>query len=148
MCIFYLIADIFKHYTQYRFQQELLTLREHMSSPPFFLVGSMLLIFLVLCCSIMCLYVLSSVLWCPLRFPHENDVRFVFTSWRMSYYLCLLTYTGVQHILCFAFVFVFLRRVYSMLPVSLDCPFMIAPSVFSNVYLITSSHLWRARKHY
>jgi hypothetical protein len=80
----------------------------------FFLVGSMLLIFLVLCCSIMCLYVLSSVLWCPLRFPHENDVRFVFTSWRMSYYLCLLTYTGVQHILCFAFVFVFLRRVYSM----------------------------------
>jgi hypothetical protein len=28
----------------------------------------------------MCLYVLSSVLWCPLRFPHEKDVRFVFTS--------------------------------------------------------------------
>ena len=22
----------------------------------------------------------SSVLWCPLRFPHENNVRFVFTS--------------------------------------------------------------------
>jgi len=22
----------------------------------------------------------SSVLWCPLRFPHKNDVRFVFTS--------------------------------------------------------------------
>jgi len=59
----------------------------------------------------------------------------------MSYYLCLLTYSGVQHILCFAFVFVFLRRVYPMLPVSLDCSFMIAPSVFSNVYLITSSHL-------
>jgi hypothetical protein len=29
----------------------------------------------------------------------------------------------------------FLRLVYSMLPVSLDCPFLIAPSVFSNVYL-------------
>ena len=32
------------------------------------------------CCPIMCLYVLSSVLSCPLRFPHRNDVRFVFTS--------------------------------------------------------------------
>jgi len=26
------------------------------------------------------LYVLSTVLWCPLRFRHENDVRFVFSS--------------------------------------------------------------------
>jgi hypothetical protein len=32
------------------------------------------------------------------------------------------------------FVFV-LCLVYPMLPVSLDCPFLIAPSVFSNVYL-------------
>ena len=30
---------------------------------------------------------------------------------------------------------VFLRLVCSVLPVSLDCPFLIAPSVFSNVYL-------------
>ena len=37
-------------------------------------------------------------------------------------YLCLLAYSGVQHILCC----VFLRHVFSMLPVSLvlfDCPF-------------------------
>jgi len=35
-------------------------------------------------------------------------------------YLCLLAnYSGIQH----------------MLPVSLDCPFLIAPSVFSNIYL-------------
>ena len=32
------------------------------------------------------------------------------------------------------FCFVFLRLVYPMLSVSLDCPFMIAPLVFSNVY--------------
>jgi hypothetical protein len=32
-------------------------------------------------------------------------------------------------------LFVFLRLVYHMMPVSLDCPFLIAPSVFSNVYL-------------
>jgi len=51
----------------------------------------------------------------------------------MSYlrYLCLFAYGGVQHILCCVFCFFFLRLVYPMLPVSLDCPFLIAPSVFS-----------------
>jgi len=39
-------------------------------------------------------------------------------------------------VLCFCFVF--RRLVYRMLPVSLDCPFLIAPSVFSNVYLISA----------
>ena len=50
----------------------------------------------------------------------------------MSYlcYLCLFVYSFVQHILCC----VFLPPVYPMLPVSLDCPFFIAHSVFTNVY--------------
>jgi hypothetical protein len=52
-----------------------------------------------------CHYILSFALWCPLRFPHRNDVRFVFTSsvgGFMSYlrYLCLFVYSGVNHILC------------------------------------------------
>jgi len=50
----------------------------------------------------------------------------------MSYlhYLCLFVYCVVF------FVLFFLRLVYPtcMLPVSLDCPFVIAPSAFSNVY--------------
>jgi hypothetical protein len=37
-------------------------------------------------------------------------------------------------VLCLCFVF--LRLMYSMLPVFLDCPFLIAPLVFSHVYLI------------
>jgi hypothetical protein len=76
------------------------------------------------------------------------------------HYLCLVRYNGVQHILCC--VFVCLRLVFPMLPVSLDCPFclplwysltfvlclvfstlpdsldcpyLIAPLVFSNVSL-------------
>jgi hypothetical protein len=81
----------------------------------------------------------------------------------MSYlrYLYLLTHSGVQHILYCVFVFslsacvpyvasfsglsffdcpfryslTFIYRVYPMLPVSMDCPFCIAPSVFSNIYL-------------
>jgi len=54
----------------------------------------------------------------------------------MSYlrYLCLLAYNGVQHIILCC---VFLRIVHIVLPVSLDCPFLIVPSVFSNVYLYT-----------
>ena len=41
-------------------------------------------------------------------------------------YLCLFSYSGVQHMLCCVFVL-------SILPVSLDCTFAIAPSVFSHV---------------
>jgi hypothetical protein len=35
--------------------------------------------------------------------------------------------------------FICLRVVYPMLPVSLDCSFLIAPSVFSNVYLLRTA---------
>ena len=59
----------------------------------------------------------------------------------MSYlrYLCLLAYSSVQHILCCGFVlFVFvLCLMYPMLPVFLDCPFLIAPSVFSSLFTST-----------
>ena len=52
-------------------------------------------------------------------------------------HMWLIVYSGVQHIaLCFCFVF--LRFVCQMLPVSLDYPFLIASSVFSNVYLTTT----------
>jgi hypothetical protein len=47
--------------------------------------------------------------------------------------LCLFAHSGVQHIMYCVFVLVF----FVLLPVSLDCPFLIAPSVFSNVYLLT-----------
>jgi hypothetical protein len=51
-------------------------------------------------------------------------------------YLCVSAYSGVRHIVFCVFVlFVFvLCLVYPVLPVSLDCPFLIAPSVISNVY--------------
>ena len=47
----------------------------------------------------------------------------------MSYlrYLCLFAYNGVQQILC-------CRLAYLMLPFSLNFPFFIASTVFSNVY--------------
>jgi len=54
----------------------------------------------------------------------------------MSYlrYLCLFAHSGPTHIvLCLCFVS--LHLVYPVLPISLDYPFLIAPSVFSNVHL-------------
>ena len=52
-------------------------------------------------------------------------------------YLYLFVYSGVQHILCSVFVLFWSS---SCLPyvavVSLDCPFVIALSVFSNVYIV------------
>jgi len=51
-------------------------------------------------------------------------------------YVCVFAHSGVQHILYCALLFLFgLRFVYPMLPVSLDYPLFIAPSVFSDVSL-------------
>ena len=102
---------------RYYTKQELLTIREHLSSSMMFLVRSALLIFLVL--------------------GLKRIYLQLFIEGLMSYlrYLCLLAHSGVQHILCCVFVLsVFvLCLVYPMFP--LDCPILITSSVFSNVYL-------------
>jgi hypothetical protein len=70
----------------------------------------------------MCLYVLSCVVCCELSY-----VR----------YLCLFENSGVQHILCCVSVLFIWGLVYFMFSVSLDFPFLIAISVFSNIYLLS-----------
>jgi hypothetical protein len=95
---------------------------------------------IVLYCPIMCLYVLSSVQWCSLQFPHKHDVRFVFIfsclhddPW-LIYVICVRLRIVVSNTYCvvvFFVLFVFvLSLVYPMFTVSLACPFLIAPSVF------------------
>jgi len=63
----------------------------------------------------------------------------LFVGGLMSYlhlrFLCLFAYSVIQRISVLCFCFVILLLVYPMLPVSLDCPFLIASSIFSNVYL-------------
>ena len=73
----------------------------------------------------------------------------LFVGGLISYlsYLCLFAYSGVQHILCCIFCFVFLRLVWSMLPVSLGCPFLIASSVFSNIYFHFYWFCWAKFEH-
>ena len=54
--------------------------------------------------------------------------------------LCLFSYCGVQHILsvfcvvCFILFVLVLCPVYPVVPVSMDAPFLIALSVFVDVY--------------
>ena len=96
--------------------------------------------FICLCCPIVCLYVPSSVLWCPLRFPHKtifgSSLSPVVCS-RANVLLTLFVFVCVlwcpTHIvLCFCFVFP--RLVYPMLQVSLDCQFLVAQSVFLSIF--------------
>jgi hypothetical protein len=61
--------------------------------------------------------------------------RRVHVLFTLFVFACALWYP--RHIvLCFCFVFRLV--VYPIFPVSLDCPFSIAPLVFSNVYLSVS----------
>jgi hypothetical protein len=134
-------------------------------------------LFSFLCCLIICLYFLSSLLWCTLRFSHKTMFGsslspVICRRAHVLHYLCLLARSVSNSycvvlccvvlccvvlccvvlccvvlccvvlccvvlccvVLCCVFVlFVFIMFA-PMLPVSMDCPFLIAPSVFSNVY--------------
>jgi len=52
----------------------------------------------------------------------------------LIYVICVCLCIVVSNTYCVVFLFL-LRVVYLILPVSLDCPLLIALSVFSNVYL-------------
>ena len=52
----------------------------------------------------------------------------------LIYVICVCLRIAVCSVYCVALMFISLRFVYTLLPVSLDCPFLIAPLVFSNVY--------------
>ena len=107
-------------------------------------------LFNFLCCPIMRIYVLSFVLWCPLRSPPKT----MFGSFLPPVFCvcvwgeggggspclacvvcdCLRVECPTHIMMCFWF-FLFGCLVYTMLPVSLDWPFLIAPSVSSALYL-------------
>jgi hypothetical protein len=77
------------------------------------------------------------VLWCPLRFTNKNMfgsslppvVHVLFTLFVFVY-----AYWCPTHIVFFLY-FVFLRLMYPILPVSLDCLCLIASSAFFFIYL-------------
>jgi hypothetical protein len=116
-------------------RKTLLTFREHSSSPRF-LVGSVLLIFFVCVAQ---LYVFTYwVLCCDVCYDFRIITMFVSS---LPPVVCL------NYVICVYFglvlFWVFFRLVYPtcMLPVSLDCPFLIFP----NVYLRKKN--WKIRWH-
>jgi hypothetical protein len=66
------------------------------------------------------------VLCCPLRFLYKNSLPYVFTS------SCLYEGSCLIYVICVCLCTVVSNTyVYPMLPVFLDCPFLVAPSVFN-----------------
>ena len=127
-----------------------ITLREHLSSPRFF--GGIRVSFLY--CPIMWLYVLIYALWCLLQFPHNSDVRFVFTSgclWEGScliyvIYACLRVVVSNTYCVVMFALFVFVLCL--VRPILPYCNLLfISPLVFSNAYVHPYAHLrsnsWR-----
>ena len=101
-------------------------------------------LFCFFCCPIMCMcpYVLSSVMWCPLRFPDKKQCSVwlylqVFVGDSMYYlrYLCSFAYSYVRYILCCGFR-LFFFVLWNICSQFLWIVHLIAPSVFSNVYFL------------
>jgi len=97
----------------------------------------MLLIFFVFCVVLLSVFTFRVLCY---DFHYDVRIKTMFGSSlppvickRAHVLFTLFAYSGVQNILCCIFVF-FLRVVYPMLLVSLDCRFLIDPSVLSNIY--------------
>jgi len=94
-----------------------------------FLVATFFIVFCVFC------VFTFWVLYCDALYDFRIQTMFGSSLPFLFFVIGIMAHahSGVQLILCV--VFVFLCLVYRILPVSLDCQFLIAPSVFSYVYL-------------
>ena len=86
------------------------------------------------------MYIVQTVV----RFLNQVQLH-LFVGGLMAYlrYLCLFAYSGIQHILCCVVYCARVRLVSCVSNVAsfygvsiLDCPYLIVPSVFSNVYFL------------
>ena len=117
------------------FYKELLSICGHLTLPSVFLVVVVSFIFLVFCVVLLCVF----TFWVPccdypLLFPRGSNVRLSLPPVVCKMVSVLFGDSGIQRILCCVFVLFFLRLVYHVLPVSLDCLFLIVSSVLSGVY--------------
>ena len=72
----------------------------------------------------------------PIRTLYPINIVFWVDDYGVWVRLCLFTHSGVQIHTVLCFCFAFRRLVCHMLPVSLDCPFLIALSVFCNSIIV------------
>ena len=114
----------------------MVTIRGHPSSPSVFFCWICIAYLFSFCVVLLCVF-LFFVPCCDVCYDFRikrSSVRLflqLFIGGLMSYLhgLYLFGHSGVQHILCCVFCFVCLCLMYPILPVSLDCSFLIAPSV-------------------
>ena len=119
------------------------TFKKHLVSPPSFWCDPCCSPFLVFCVVLLCVFAFW-VPCCDARCDFCMETMFGSSLppvvCRKAHVLFMLlvfvcTQWCLTHIvLCLCFVVH--RLVYQMLPVSLNCPFLIAPSVFSNIYFM------------
>jgi hypothetical protein len=81
-----------------------------------------------LCCPIICLYVLSSVLWFPLRLPHKKDFRL-----SLHPVVCKRDHVLFTFVVCAS---IYINKVASNTYCENDFPFLIAPSGFSRTFIL------------
>ena len=102
-------------------------------------VGSVLLIFVVVCVVLLCVLTFWDPFWDPCSDArYDFRIKMVFGPslppvvcrglWSYLHYLCLLVHSGVQHILCCVFVLVVIDLC------TLYCQFLGIVKLFSNVY--------------
>ena len=99
-------------------KQELLNTWVH----PWIFVGLVLLIFLVFCVVLLCVFTFW-VSCCDVRY--DFHIKTIFGSCYLQFFVSFALFLFVS--------VVFLRLVYPMLSVSLDCPFLIAPLTFISI---------------
>ena len=117
-----------------------------------FWCGSVFLTFFcVLCCPIMCLYLLSSVLWCPIRFPHttmfgSSSHPVVCMRALVSLFFCVCLCIVMSNILLLLIFLVFCIVFFSLFVfvLCLACDFFICQ--FMSHYLIIE-HLYTVSYH-
>ena len=90
----------------------------------------------------------DEIYWCMTVTNHLNSIKSkdkndIQKGPCLIYVICVY---WCPTLIAFCFCFIWLRLVYPMLPVSLDCPFLITPSVFSEVYLYTYMQAKHKRK--
>jgi hypothetical protein len=127
-------------------KQQLLTFHKHLNSAKLFVEPVLLIFFHFFCVALLCVFTFL-VPCCDVRYDFRRKTMFrsslppiVCSSAHVLFTLFVFAYVQwcPTHIVLW-FWFVFIRFVRPMLPISLDCPFLIVPSVSSNVYLKMSS---------
>ena len=99
-----------------------------------------------MCCRIVRIYVLNLLVWCPLRYPHKDDVGFVFISSCLYggscriYVTCVCLRIVVSNTYCVVFLLYISSSCVPYVASYSGLSIFYCPSVSSNIYFNISSY--------